>query len=56
MDVVRISKRLSYVLRHRPDSAGLTLDPAGWADVGELLAQWEMLQNEAEQYADLRSS
>ena len=25
-------------------------------EVGELLGQWEMLQNEAEQYADLRSS
>ena len=37
-DVVRVSKRLSYVLRHRPDSVGLTLDGAGWADVDELLA------------------
>ena len=25
-------------------------------EVGELLGQWEMLQNETEQYADLRSS
>ncbi|MGY2067138.1 RNA 2'-phosphotransferase [Blastococcus sp. SYSU DS0619] len=38
MDVVRLSKRLSFVLRHRPDSVGLTLDDAGWADVGRLLA------------------
>ena len=38
MDVVRISKRLSFVLRHRPDSVGLTLGPAGWVDVEELLA------------------
>jgi putative RNA 2'-phosphotransferase len=37
-DVVRVSKRLSYVLRHRPDSVGLTLDEAGWADVDALLA------------------
>ncbi|SNR60662.1 RNA 2'-phosphotransferase [Blastococcus mobilis] len=37
MDHVRISKRLSFVLRHRPDSAGLTLDDAGWVDVDELL-------------------
>ena len=29
MDVVRVSKRLSYVLRHRPESVGLTLDEAG---------------------------
>jgi putative RNA 2'-phosphotransferase len=38
VDVVRVSKRLSYLLRHRPDSAGLTLDEAGWADVDALLA------------------
>ena len=38
MDVVRVSKRLSFVLRHRPDSVGLTLGPAGWVDVDELLA------------------
>jgi putative RNA 2'-phosphotransferase len=37
VDVVRTSKRLSYVLRHRPDSIGVTLDEAGWADVGALL-------------------
>jgi len=38
VDVVRVSKRLSFVLRHRPDSVGLTLGPAGWVDVDELLA------------------
>jgi putative RNA 2'-phosphotransferase len=38
MDVVRVSKRLSYVLRHRPDSVGVTLDEAGWADIDALLA------------------
>jgi putative RNA 2'-phosphotransferase len=32
-----ISKRLSYVLRHRPDSIGLQLDETGWASVAELL-------------------
>lgn len=37
MDVVRVSKRLSYVLRHRPDSIGLTLDDAGWVGVDALL-------------------
>jgi putative RNA 2'-phosphotransferase len=37
-DVVRRSKRLSYVLRHAPASVGLTLDAAGWADVDVLLA------------------
>ena len=38
MDVVRVSKRLSYVLRHRPDSIGVALDDAGWTDVDALLA------------------
>ncbi|MGY1601819.1 RNA 2'-phosphotransferase [Geodermatophilus sp. SYSU D00815] len=37
MDVVRVSKRLSYVLRHRPESLGLTLDAGGWVDVDSLL-------------------
>jgi len=31
------SRFLSYVLRHRPDDIGLTLDPEGWVDVEELL-------------------
>ncbi|HKG49123.1 MAG TPA: RNA 2'-phosphotransferase [Actinomycetales bacterium] len=34
---VQVSKRLSLVLRHRPDSIGITLDEAGWVDVEELL-------------------
>lgn len=35
----RISKFLSYVLRHAPHSVGLTLDDAGWVDVELLLAR-----------------
>lgn len=37
-DHVRISKTLSYWLRHRPDEAGLTLDAQGWAPVDDTLA------------------
>jgi putative RNA 2'-phosphotransferase len=37
MNTRRISKRLSYVLRHAPESVGLTLDEAGWADVDDLV-------------------
>jgi putative RNA 2'-phosphotransferase len=32
----KISKRLSYILRHAPDSVGLTLDENGWARVHDL--------------------
>ena len=34
---VSTSKRLSLVLRHRPDSIGLRLDAHGWVDVPALL-------------------
>ncbi len=36
-DLVRISKFMSLVLRHRPGSIGLRLDEGGWAEVDELL-------------------
>ncbi|NYI03326.1 RNA 2'-phosphotransferase [Allostreptomyces psammosilenae] len=35
---VRVSKLLARILRHDPGSVGLRLDPAGWVEVGELLA------------------
>ncbi|MEW4564499.1 RNA 2'-phosphotransferase [Bremerella sp. JC770] len=34
----KISKQMSYVLRHQPDSVGLTLAPGGWVAVDKLLA------------------
>lgn len=34
-----ISKFLSYVLRHAPETIDLRLDANGWADVGALLAK-----------------
>ncbi|MGK5680057.1 RNA 2'-phosphotransferase [Actinoplanes sp. URMC 104] len=37
-DQVRTSRRISMVLRHRPESAGLTLDAYGWVPVADLLA------------------
>jgi len=37
----KISKRLSLVLRHKPESIGLTLDSEGWAEVDELIANLE---------------
>ena len=35
----RISKFLSLILRHHPESVGITLDAHGWADVATLLRQ-----------------
>lgn len=37
-ELVRTSKFLSLVLRHRPELAGLTLGQAGWVRVDDLLA------------------
>lgn len=36
-DLTQISKFLSYVLRHQPDSIGLSLNDEGWVSVTELL-------------------
>jgi putative RNA 2'-phosphotransferase len=38
MDLVRTSKFLSLILRHKPEAAGIALDAEGWADVEALLA------------------
>lgn len=38
---VDISKFMSYVLRHAPDEAGLTLDDNGWTDLTALCAAVE---------------
>lgn len=35
--LVKKSRFLSRVLRHRPNSIGITLDKQGWTEVGELL-------------------
>jgi len=34
----KISKFLSYVLRHKPDSIGLQLDPYGWLLIDDIIA------------------
>jgi len=37
-DIVKsVSKYMSYLLRHRPDAAGLTLDVEGWVVLDDLL-------------------
>ena len=37
MDLIRISKFISLILRHKPDAIGITLDKHGWANVEELI-------------------
>ena len=37
MNLNKISRKLSLVLRHQPESIGLTLDEHGWVDVDGLL-------------------
>ena len=38
-DHPHISKFLSYILRHHPESIGITLDSDGWVEIDLLLAQ-----------------
>ena len=38
-DHPQISKFLSYILRHQPESIGITLDSDGWVEIDLLLAQ-----------------
>ena len=37
MQHVKLSKYISYLLRHHPEAAGVTLDEHGWAVVDELI-------------------
>ena len=37
MDDKAVSKSLSFWLRHKPEAGGITIDPAGWAEVDAVL-------------------
>lgn len=37
-EITQLSKFLSYVLRHKPESIGITLDPEGWANVDAIIS------------------
>jgi len=39
MDLKKISKYLSFILRHQPDSIGLELSDEGWANIKELIGK-----------------
>lgn len=38
MDKTNLSKFIALILRHKPDTVGITLDEHGWASVSELLS------------------
>ena len=37
MNITKVSKYLSLILRHKPEEAGISLDKNGWAKVDELI-------------------
>ena len=37
MDFLKVSKYLSLILRHKPETIGIKLDSHGWANVNEIL-------------------
>lgn len=51
----KLSKSLSYWLRHRPDKANLQLDTQGWADLGSVISalKQKRLGNEADLHATI---
>lgn len=52
MNYTKLSKQLSYILRHAPEKFGLELDQDGWVGIDELLAavrkktEWNSLDEE----------
>ncbi len=38
MGLKETSKYMSQILRHKPETIGITLDEHGWANVDELIA------------------
>lgn len=54
-ELAKISKYLSYILRHNPDSIGLLLDAQGWASIDDLILKadfslnYELLKKTIEQ-------
>lgn len=48
MDRTKTGRYIAYLLRHRPDAAGLTLDEHGWAKTEDLLAGTALTMEELE--------
>jgi len=41
MNLIKVSKYLCFLLRHKPESIGLNLDNCGWVDIAELISKSE---------------
>ena len=39
MNKIKLSKLVSYILRHKPEEYDITLDKEGWVDIPELIKQ-----------------
>ena len=39
MNTIKLSKLVSYILRHKPEDYGITLDAEGWVDIPVLIYQ-----------------
>lgn len=46
MNKLKLSRFISLILRHKPDTIGITLDEHGWASVSELLSGINACGNE----------
>jgi len=53
---IKVSKFLSYVLRHKPEAIGLSLDAEGWANVDELIQKADVPINHAQLYEVVKSN
>ena len=49
VDDAKLGKFLSLILRHKPETIGITLDKNGWADVKELIEKVKL----SERYIDM---
>ena len=45
MPLIETSRFLSFILRHKPEAVGITLDEHGWANVDELIAAVNKTRN-----------
>ena len=43
-NIKKVSKFLSLILRHKPQTIGLTLDSHGWAEIDELLSKSKIMK------------